>query len=219
MKKIILSMLVLLVMLWCVNPVLARRGGQSGRGRDRNADRQKQQTKETAEKDAERGRSKVEAEKQRASKGEAKKKEKQAAKEKAKGKAPEKSTAKGKSTSNIGKGKGQQQSIKALKKQMLHEEAKYRKRQAHFKRIRELATKKGNTAILERLKVLEQKEKSRYESKRKRMTEMMRQLETGEGKSLQDTADKSAARQKGKAKTEAEKEKEKVKAGKNKATE
>ena len=221
-----LTMLVLLVVLWSSSFVFAKGKGKSAsRQNKQSREVQKkdraQGKREAAKKELEKGKSKVEAEKQRAhaSKGEAKKEESQGGKEKAKGEVLEKGTTKGKSAENIGKGKGQQQLMKAFEKQMLHEEAKYRKRQAQFKRIRELATTKGNTAVLERLKILEEKEQSRYAKKRKRVMDRIQQLETGEGKTLQKTVEKNAARERGRTKTEAEKAKEKLESETEKAKE
>ena len=221
-----LSMLVLLVVLWSGSFVFAKGKGKSAsrpnkQSKEVQSKNKAQEKRETAKKEVEKGKSKVEAEKQRAraKKGEAKKEENQGGKEKAKGEALEKGTAKGKAAENIGKGKGQQQQMKAFERQMLHEEAKYQKRRAQFKRIRELATKKGNTAVLEKLKLLEEKELSRYDKKRKRVMERMQQLETGEGKTPQNTVEKNAAKERGKAKTEAEKAKEKIESEVEKAKE
>lgn len=216
MKKVMLSMLVLLVVLWSSSFVFAKGKGKGGGGQNKQLREvqnkgKSQEIRETAKK-VQKGKSKVEVEKQRAraSKGEAKKEENQGGKQVVKGKTLEKGTAKGKSAENIGKGKGHQQQMKAFERQMLHEEAKYRKRQAQFKRIRNLATAKGNIIVLGRLKILEEKERNRYYNKRIRMRERMQQLVTGEGKELQKTVEKSDTKEKGKAKTETEKAKEKL---------
>lgn len=214
MKKVMLSILVLLVVLWSSSFLFAKGKGKGGGGQNKQSRKvqnkgKSQEIRETAKK-VQKGKSKVEVEKQRAraNKGEAKKEENQGGKQVAKGKALVKGIAKGKSAENIGRGKGHQQQMKAFEVQMLHEEAKYRKRQAQFKRIRILATAKGNLTVLGRLKILEGKEQSRYYIKRIRMRERMQQLETGEGKELQKTVEKIATKERGKAKPEAEKAKE-----------
>lgn len=208
MKKIILSTLVLLIFLSSNSIVHAKGKGGGRQNNQSRAARNKdiaQEQRETARKQSERG--KIELEKQRvpAGKNSSKKEETQGDKLKDKSEALKKDATKGKSTENIGKGKGQQQQIKAFEKQMLHEEAKYRKRQAQFKRIRELATKKGNTTVLERLKLLEEKEQNRYVKKRKRTMERMQQLQAEESKMSQGTVEKNTT--KGRVRTKSQTEK------------
>ena len=165
MKKIIISMLVLFVVLSSSSSVFAKGRGrgavrqnrQSTVVRNQNIARQKS---EAAKKDLETEKRKTETERQRLR------------------------AEKGKSAENITRGKGHQQQIRAFEKQMLHEQAKYLQRKARFNRIRELAMKKGNTDVLERLRTLEEKEQGRYNKKHKRMMERMQQLRTAEGQQL-----------------------------------
>ena len=197
-----LSMLVVLVVLWSGSVVYAQGKGKGAGKKDEQSSKvqnkgKSAEKKETVKKEVAQGDSEAKVEKAK----------KQAGSAKAKDKALE-GAAKGKSTENIGKGKGRQQQSNALKKQMLHEQAKHRKRLAHFNRIRELAAKKGDTAILERLKVLEEKEQGRYDGKRKRMMEMMLKLETGESETVKKTVEKKAAEKGEKVETEAKETKE-----------
>lgn len=212
MKKIIISIFVLLVLLWSVDLVFARRGGQSGGASRQNRPQPKvqsrsssRQTRETAEKQA--GKSKGEIEREiertRASKGQAGTAEKRAGKLQGKALQKEASKGKGKTAEKIAKGKGQQQQMKTLQKQLIYEEAKYQQRKARIERIRKLATKKGNKNILARLDKLEAKERKRYGSKWNRVLERIRTMqqegEKAQGKALQKTVEKSATKEKAKA--------------------
>jgi hypothetical protein len=190
-------MLVLLVILSNSNSVFAK-------GRGRSTGRQNRQTREilnknitqnkgqAAGKDSQIDNRKIEREKQRVR------------------------ADKGKSAENIGKGKEHQQQIRAFERQMLHEKAKYLKRQAQFKRIRELAMKKGNTTVLERLRVLEGKEQGRYVRKHERIMQRMQQIRTGEGGKLLENVQ---TRTRTRTNTQAQKAKQKLESETKKAEE
>ena len=69
----------------------------------------------------------------------------------------------------MAKGKGHAQQLRAIDKQVIHEQEKHKSRQARLRRIRELAVEKGNTKTVERADKLMQKEQTRFERKHKQM--------------------------------------------------
>jgi len=71
----------------------------------------------------------------------------------------------------VTRGKGHQQQLKSLKTQMVHEEAKHRRRIARLKRIRELAAEENDTKTVERVAKLLEMELLRHNRKRQRMQE------------------------------------------------
>jgi hypothetical protein len=162
MKKGLLTFLMIIAVFWTYGVSSAKgkdAGGQESKRSERIQEEGKAKGK-TAEKDsnnidksktgegAGRGRNKGEAVEGAVEKG------------KEKGKAKENVTA---------KGREHQQQMKALEKQMMHEEAKHRRRVARLNRIRELAAEEGDTKTLERVDQLLQKEQQHYTRMRERM--------------------------------------------------
>jgi hypothetical protein len=85
------------------------------------------------------------------------------------------------------KGKEHQQQINALNKQMVHDEGKHLKNVARLKRIRELAAAKGDTETVDRVDKLLAKAEQINVDKRKRMLERKRMImQPGEAKTGQD---------------------------------
>jgi len=77
---------------------------------------------------------------------------------------------------DVGKGKGHQQQLKALETQLVHEEAKHRRRVARLHRIRELAIGENDTKTIERVEKLIEKEQQRYVRKQQRMQERRQKI-------------------------------------------
>ena len=162
MKKGLLTFLMIIAVFWTYG-VSSAKGKDAGGQESKRSERIREEGKakgKAAEKDsnnidksktgegAGRGRNKGEAAEGSVDKG------------KEKGKAKEHITA---------KGKEHQQQMKALEKQMVHEEAKHRRRVARLNRIRELAAEEGDTKTLERVDQLLQKEQQHYTRMRERM--------------------------------------------------
>ena len=70
-----------------------------------------------------------------------------------------------------GQGQGKTQQLKAVAKQMAHEEAKHRQRVARLNRIRELAQNAGDTDKVTLVNELATREQKRYEATRRRLQE------------------------------------------------
>ena len=75
----------------------------------------------------------------------------------------------------IGRGKDFQRQISVVEKQMTYEQAKHSDRVARLKRIKELALEKNDTATVERVDKLMQKEQQRYIRKRDYLREKARE--------------------------------------------
>lgn len=85
-------------------------------------------------------------------------------------------------------GKEHQQQLKAIQRQMAHEQAKHRRRLARLNRIRELAAKEGLTETVERVDKLLEKEQQRYDRKHQRIQQRRQKvLQLAEKSSGQDT--------------------------------
>ena len=196
MKKVLLTFLMIIAVLWTYG-VSSAKGKDAGGKESKRSERLQEEGKakgKAAEKDsnnidksktdegAGRGRNKGEAAEGSVDKG------------KEKGKAKENVTA---------KGKEHQQQMKALEKQMMHEEAKFLRSIARLKRIRELAAEQGNTKVVERVDKLIAKSQQINSDKHKRMQEKKQKiLQLSEGKSgpdipkvLDKSADKGKARE------------------------
>jgi len=91
---------------------------------------------------------------------------------------------------DIGKGKGHRQQLEALKKQMLHENAKHLQRVARLNRIRELAAEENSTKVVEGVDKLLEREQRRYDRKWQRMQERQQKVPPLTKKSLSDEAQK-----------------------------
>lgn len=75
-----------------------------------------------------------------------------------------------------GQGKGHQQQMDALGKQFRHEEQKHMQFKARLERIRELAAKKGDAKVLDRVNTLIEKEQSRYSRKVERIRQRSKEI-------------------------------------------
>lgn len=182
MKKILLTILIVIAVLWTCDVSPATETNTGEREIKRKSDEKPQEEAKVKGKVAEKAgnvdksktdeaagkvsRDKVEAAKKAADKG----KEKVAPKE------------------NVtAKGKEHQQQINALNKQMVHDEGKHLKNIARLKRIRELAAAKGDTETVERVDKLLAKAEQINVDKRKRMLERKRMImQPGEAKTGQD---------------------------------
>lgn len=209
MKKVILSLLILLVLTWSCDTVFAQ-GKSKGKGKGR----QDKQADKVEEKKAGKGKAVEKNAGEPKGKGKGKVVETDAGKGKGKGKgkAAEKDTARDKDRGRVkaaekdtakGRGKGHQQQLKALEAQMFHEEAKHVKRVARLERIRELAAEEGNTKTVARVDKLLGKERQRYDRKLQRMQERKHkilQLAEGVGEDTEEAAEKTKGKGKGKGK-------------------
>jgi len=88
-------------------------------------------------------------------------------------------------------GKGHQQQLKAVEKQMVHEEAKHRKRIARLKRIQKLAAEEKDTKTAERVAELLEKELQRHNRKRQRIQERKEKVLQLAEKSLSEDAEEA----------------------------
>ena len=114
-------------------------------------------------------------------------------------------------------GKGKEQQLAALKKQLTHEEQKHFKRKARLDRIKTLAAEEGKTKTVERVDSLIQKEQQRYDRKLKTMTDREQKILQAADGDLADTTPKGkgkADEAKTKGKGDADKAKGKDKAKK-----
>lgn len=150
MKKVLFSVLVVLVMLWSCNIVIAQ-----GRGRARGRRGEDKRAEEVKEKG--RGRQADAYESGRQDRGKRKRGRKSPRKMR-------EMMRKGKERFKGGKDITQQ--LETIQKQIVHENAKHLRRLARMKRIRELALEEGNKDIVKRVDMLQQKEQRRYEHKR-----------------------------------------------------
>jgi hypothetical protein len=202
MKKGLLTFFMIIAVFWTYGVSSAKdkdTGGQEskrsemlqeeGRAKGKAAEKDRSIDKSKTDEGTSRGRNKGEAAEGAVDKG------------KEKGKAKENVTA---------KGKEHQQQMKALEKQMMHEEAKFLRSIARLKRIRELAAEQGNTKVVERVDKLIAKAQQINSDKHKRMQERKQKvLQLSEGKSgpdiprvLDRSADKGKAREDKVAETE-----------------
>ena len=113
----------------------------------------------------------------------------------------------------VTRGKGHQQQLKSLKTQMVHEEAKHRRRIARLKRIRELAAEEDDTKTVERAAKLLEMELLRHNRKRQRMQEREQKALQLAEKSLSEEAQKviNPAPPRGGVKKDTDKKKAKAK--------
>lgn len=170
MKKVLLSLLIVLVLVWNCSEVSAQdKGKAKGPGGQEKAKRERKSRQADANEPSEQGKEK-----------------------RVRGRVPErvrelvqrKKHRKERQKIRVmrGKGKGHQQQLKALKAQMVHEEVKHRRRIARLKRIRELAAKENDTKTVERVIKLLKMELRRHERKRQRMQEKNEDKNKGTGK-------------------------------------
>lgn len=107
-----------------------------------------------------------------------------------------------------GKGKGHQQQLKSLKTQMVHEEAKHRRRIARLKRILELAAEENDTKTVERVAKLLEMELLRHNRKRQHMQEREQKTLQLAEKSLSEEAQRVIKKDTNKKKTKAKEQKQ-----------
>lgn len=207
MKKVLLTFLMIVAVLWTYDVSSAKdkdTGGQENKRSERVKEEGKDKGK-AAEKDSNIDKSKIDE-------GAGRGRNKGKAAEEAVDKGKEKGSAKENVTA---KGKEHQQQMKALEKQMMHEEAKFIRSIARLKRIRELAAEQGDTKVVERVDKLIAKAQQISGDKHKRMQEKKQKiLQLSEGKSGPDipkVLDRSADRGKGKEDKAAETEQPKTK--------
>ncbi len=108
----------------------------------------------------------------------------------------------------VTRGKGHQQQLKSFKTQMVHEEAKHRRRIARLKRIRELAAEENDTKTVERVAKLLEMELLRHNHKRQRMQEREQKALQLAEKSLSEEAQKVIKKDTNKKKTKAKEQKQ-----------
>jgi hypothetical protein len=160
MKKVLFSVLVVLVVMWSCSIVLAqgrdKTRGRRGKGWRAERVRQKRKGREA---DANESGGQDKGKRTRDRKRPRKMRE---------------MVRKGKEEFKAGKGIAQR--FEAIQKQIAHEKAKYLRRVARMKRIHELALEEGNEDIVKRVDTLRQKEQGRYERKRRILRVRRRRL-------------------------------------------
>jgi len=196
MKRTILLLCVLSVLSWAAGSVLAQGKGKGREGRTANPNKSGQAAKADANAPA--------AEKKADKKATTPQDVEKAAKEKGKG-AMDQAQTKGKAAKDQatdkaaeakGKGKGQEQQMRAFEKQIQHEAAKHMERQARLSRIRELAVKKGDTKMVAQVDELIAKENQLYDRK---LQQMQAQKRAGETLPPTDASKPKGGKGKGKA--------------------
>ena len=174
MRKVLLSFFIVLVLLWSVGTVFAKKESKGGQGKRARKVQEKSRSEDKG-KAVEKDTGGDKTVKRDASRSE------------------------GKSS----KGKGHQRQLEALEKQMVQEEAKHLKRAARLERIRDLANEGGDTKVVARVNKLLEKEQQRYDRKRQRMQERKQktqQLGEDVGEDDQKTMKKGKSESKGKGK-------------------
>ena len=181
MKRTILSLCVLSVLAWAAGNVLAQGKGQGKERGGSPADRTAKANKsgETAKADADAPAAGKKAMNPQDMEKAAKEKGKGAA-ERGQGQAQTrdkgdkggkggKDQVADKMAEAKGKGKAQEQQMRAFEKQIQHETAKHMERQARLTRLRELAVQKGDTKKVAVIDELIAKEKQVYDGKLQKM--------------------------------------------------
>lgn len=179
MKKVLLSLAIVLVLLWSYEMVFAQGKGKGSGGR----------AKQTEKAQREHKRRRVDANEP----------SKQGKEKRVRGRAPDgvrelvqrKTRRKERQKIPVMKGKEHQQQLQAVEKQMVHEEAKHRKRIARLKRIQELATEEKDTKTAERVAKLLEKELQRHNRKRQRIQERKEKVLQLVEKSLSEDAEEA----------------------------
>jgi hypothetical protein len=192
MKKGLLSLLIVLVLAWSCGTVFAQGKGK-GAGRQGKRAEKLQRKHKSRQADANepggQGKEKrVRRQEHRRKQWETRRKERQKIR--------------------VTRGKGHQQQLKSLKTQMVHEEAKHRRRIARLKRIRELAAEENDTKTVERVVKLLEMELLRHNHKRKRMQEREQKALQLAEKSLSEEAQKVIKKDTNKKKTKAKEQKQ-----------
>jgi len=180
MKKYLLSLLTVLILLCCSSIVLAQ-----GKGKAKDPGTEDQQTQKLSDVDKKSGKDAYKT--KDVVKEEPKQIKQVSGKEKAKAqrevkpgselKDAQKPAGKGKDAERAtARGKEHQQQLRAIEKQLLHEEAKHRERTARLARIRQLAVEQGKTELAKRVDQLIQKEQTLNGRKGQRMQDMKQKI-------------------------------------------
>ncbi len=176
MKKIMLTILMIIAVFWACN-VCSAQDENTGNQESKSSEKPREEAKvkdKAAEKGSNIDKSKTD---EVAGKGKAKAEAGKTAVVKGKGKVDAKENV-------TAKGKEHQQQMNALDKQMVHEKAKFLRSIARLKRIRELAVQKGDTKTVERVDKLIAKAQQINSGKNKQMQKRKQQiLQLSEAKS------------------------------------
>lgn len=192
MKKGLLSLLIVLVLAWSFGTVFAQGKGKGAGGQAKRAEKLQRKHKSRqvdANEPGGQGKEKrVRRQEHRRKQWEMRRKERQKIR--------------------VTRGKGHQQQLKSLKTQMVHEEAKHRRRIARLKRIRELAAEENDTKTVERVAKLLEMELLRHNRKRQRMQEREQKALQLAEKSLSEEAQKVIKKDTNKKKNKAKEQKQ-----------
>ncbi len=187
MKKGLLTLLIVLVLAWSCGTVFAQSKGKGAGGQGKRAEKLQRKHKSRqvdANEPGGQGKEKrVRRQEHRRKQREMRRKERQKIR--------------------VTRGKGHQQQLKSLKTQMVHEEAKHRRRIARLKRIRELAAEENDTKTVERVAKLLEMELLRHNRKRQRMQEREQKALQLAEKSLSEEAQRVIKKDTDKKKTKA----------------
>ena len=166
MKKGLLSLLIVLVLAWSCGTVFAQGKGKGAGGQGKRAEKlQREHKSQQADANEPGGQGKEKRVRER------ERRRAQPLREAGREQREMRRKERQKIREIKGKGKGHQQQLKAFEAQMVHEEAKHRRRIARLKRIRELAAEENDTKTVERVAKLLEMELLRYNRKRQRMQE------------------------------------------------
>jgi len=190
MKKGLLSLLIVLVLAWSCGTVFAQGKGKGAGGQGKRAEKLQRKHKSRQVDANEPGGQGKEKRVRRRELREMRRKERQKIRE------------------IKGKGKEHQQQLKAFEAQMLHEEAKHRRRIARLKRIRELAVEENDTKTVKRVAKLLEMELLRHNRKRQHMQEREQKALKLAEKSLSEEAQKVIKKDTNKKKTKAKEQKQ-----------
>ncbi len=192
MKKGLLSLLIVLVLAWSCGTVFAQgKGKGAGRQGERTEKLQRKHKSRQADANEPGGQGKekrVRRQEHRRKQWEMRRKERQKIR--------------------VTRGKGHQQQLKSLKTQMVHEEAKHRRRIARLNRIRELAAEENDTKTVERVAKLLEMELLRHNRKRQRMQEREQKALQLAEKNLSEEAQRVIKKDTDKKKTKAKEQKQ-----------
>ena len=164
MKKVLLSLFIVLVLSWACGMVFAKGEGKgkSARGRGKAVSKIEEKKKaRQANANEPGGQSKGKQDRKRRQRPIPEQERRQL---------HEKMRQRMRETRRKGEGRDHRQQLEAFKAQMVHEGAKHRRRLVRLKRIRELAVQAGNTKAVERVDKLLRKEYQRYGRKQQRMS-------------------------------------------------
>ncbi len=178
MKKVLLSLFIVLVLSWACGMVFAKGEGKgkSARGRGKAVSKIEEKKKaRQANANEPGGQSKGKQDRKRRQRPIPEQERRQLHEKMRQRMRETRRKGEGKSEAAVsgkeaGKGRDHRQQLEAFKAQMVHEGAKHRRRLVRLKRIRELAVQAGNTKAVERVDKLLRKEYQRYGRKQQRMS-------------------------------------------------